>query len=104
MQMRSALAHGEMSDTTFRGGLWRYSRHPNYFGETLFWWGLYLFALGVDTGLWWTIFGPLGVTALFLFVSLPLIEDRMRKRRPDYEDVRLEVSAFIPWIPKRRAP
>jgi steroid 5-alpha reductase family enzyme len=100
-QMRSAVANGDMSDTTFRGGLWNYSRHPNYFGEVVFWWGLYLFALGVDTGLWWTIFGPLGVTVLFLVVSLPLIEDRMRRRRPDYEHVRLEVSALIPWPPNK---
>jgi len=100
-QMRSAVAHGEMSDTTFRGGLWRYSRHPNYFGEMLFWWGLYLFALGVDAGLWWTIFGPVGVTALFLFVSLPLLEDRMRQRRPDYEQTCAEISSIIPWPPKK---
>jgi steroid 5-alpha reductase family enzyme len=100
-QMRSAVARDDLSETTFRGGLWKYSRHPNYFGEVLFWWGLYCFALGAGAEYWWTIFGPLGVTALFLFVSLPLIEDRMQRRRPDYEQVRAQVSALIPWPPKK---
>lgn len=100
-QVRSAAAEGGFSDTTFRGGLWKYSRHPNYFGEVVFWWGLYFFALGADTGLWWTIFGPLSVTLLFLTVSLPLIEDRMRRGRSDYEQVRAQVSALVPWFPSR---
>lgn len=101
-QMRAFAATGRDCGTTFRSGLWATSRHPNYFGEILFWWGLYLLALGADAGYWWTIFGPVGVTILFLVVSLPLIEARMRQRRGDYDRVCAEVSRLVPWFPKGR--
>lgn len=100
-QMRAAAATGEFVNSTFRGGLWAYSRHPNYFGEVVFWWGMFLFALGADAAYWWTVFGPLGVTVLFLVVSLPLIEDRMIERRDDYSEVQAEVSKLIPWFRRR---
>lgn len=100
-QMRAAGARGGNGTTTFRGGLWAYSRHPNYLGEIMFWWGMYLFALAADLGYWWTIFGPLGVTVLFLAVSLPLIETRMVERRADYREVQAEVSMLVPWFPRR---
>jgi steroid 5-alpha reductase family enzyme len=81
-------------------GLWALSRHPNYFGEIGFWWGLYLFALAADPSYWWTIAGPLAITLLFLSVSLPLIEKRMRERRPDFAAHAERTSAVIPWFPK----
>lgn len=99
-QMRRAVAAGDFTTATFRGGLWAYSRHPNYFGEVLFWWGLYLFSLAADIGSWWTVLGPLGVTCLFLFVSLPLIESRMRRRRPDFNRVREQIPALFPRFPR----
>jgi steroid 5-alpha reductase family enzyme len=99
-QMRRAAPRAD--GATFRRGLWAVSRHPNYFGEILFWWGLYLFALAADLKAWWTIVGPLGVSVLFVTVSIPLIETRMLRRRPDYERVRAEVSMLIPWFPKQR--
>lgn len=80
-------------------GLWEYSRHPNYFGEVLFWWGLYLFALAADTTYWWTIFGPIAMTALFLFISVPMIEKHMEKRKPGYTRSRAGVSKLVPWLP-----
>ena len=101
-QMRAAVAGGNLGDRTFRGGLWSASRHPNYLGEIGFWWGLYLFALAADPGQWWTIIGPAAVTTLFLTVSLPMIETRMRNRRSDYETVSREVAMLIPRFPKRR--
>jgi steroid 5-alpha reductase family enzyme len=82
-------------------GLWAYSRHPNYFGEITFWWGLFLFGLAADSGYWWTVVGPLAITALFLFVSIPMMEKRNMERRPAYEERRKKVSALIPWIPKK---
>ena len=81
-------------------GLWAYSRHPNYFGEILFWWGLYLFALAADIHFWWTIIGPLAVTLLFLVVSIPLMDKRNLARRPGYADHMKKVSALIPWFSK----
>jgi steroid 5-alpha reductase family enzyme len=62
-------------------GLWGMSRHPNYLGEMTFWWGLFLFALAADPGAWWTIAGPLAITALFTLVSIPMMERHMQKRR-----------------------
>jgi steroid 5-alpha reductase family enzyme len=87
---------------TLEAGLWGYSRHPNYFGEILFWWGLCLFgvAAGGATALW-TVVGPLSITLLFVFGSIPMIERRMLERRPDYKRRRERVSALIPW-PQRR--
>jgi steroid 5-alpha reductase family enzyme len=81
-------------------GLWALSRHPNYFGEMGFWWGLYLFALAADPSYWWTIAGPLAITLLFRSVSLPVIEKRMRERRPDFAAHAERTSAVIPWFPK----
>ncbi len=79
-------------------GLWAYSRHPNYFGEVLFWWGIYITGLAANSAYWWTIVGPLAMTALFLFVSVPMMERHMIERHPSYEARRMERSSFIPWI------
>lgn len=86
---------------TLATGLWAYSRHPNYFGETLFWWGLFLFALAADPGAWWTVVGPLTVTLMFLFVSIPMIDERMTARRPDYAAHKRRVSGLVPWFTSR---
>ncbi len=64
-------------------GLWARSRHPNYLGEMGFWWGLWLFGLAADPSWAWTIVGPLSITAMFRFASLPMIENRMLARRPE---------------------
>jgi len=73
-------------DEFLRSGLWGWSRHPNYFGEMGFWWGLWVFALAANPGWWWTVVGPLSITLMFRFVSLPMIETRMLERRPPYAD------------------
>jgi steroid 5-alpha reductase family enzyme len=83
-------------------GLWAYSRHPNYFGEILFWWGLYLFALSASPARRWTGVGALAITLMFRFVSLRLIEDRMLARRPGFANRMRTTSAIVPWF--RRAP
>jgi steroid 5-alpha reductase family enzyme len=82
-------------------GLWGYSRHPNYFGEMLFWWGLYLFALAADPRCSWAGIGPLAITLMFHAISLPMMEARMSARRPEFRDRIRRVSAFVPWFPKR---
>lgn len=82
-------------------GLWRYTRHPNYFGDFLVWWGLYLVALAtVDA--WWTIVGPIVMSVLLIRVSgAALLERSLRKRRPGYEDYVGRTSAFFPRPPRR---
>ena len=82
-------------------GLWAYSRHPNYFGEITFWWGLYLFSLAADGFHWWTIIGPLAITFMFITVSIPMMEKRMLGRRPHYAERQKKVSMLVPWFPKK---
>ena len=81
---------------TLASGLWAWSRHPNYFGEMLFWWGLWVFGLAADPGWWWTFVGPLAITLMFVFVSVPMLDRRMLARRPDYAARMREVSALVP--------
>lgn len=82
-------------------GLWAWSRHPNYFGETVVWWGLYAIALGAGAP-WWTLIGPATITFLLLRVSgVTLLERGLKKRKPAYADYARRTSAFIPWPPKR---
>ena len=80
-------------------GLWRYSRHPNYFGECCMWWGLWLVA--ASAGAWWTIPSPLLMTLLLLRVSgVALLESTIGQRRPDYADYARRTNAFIPGFPR----
>ncbi|GMU41720.1 MAG: hypothetical protein AMXMBFR23_25860 [Chloroflexota bacterium] len=87
-------------------GLWRYSRHPNYFGDACTWWGIGLVAIEADAGAYaWALVGPLLMTALLLRVSgVPLLESHLRTSRPGYEAYVRRTSAFFPLPPKRDAP
>ncbi len=83
-------------------GLWRYSRHPNYFGEACVWWGFWLIALA--GGAWWSLVAPLLMTWLLLRVSgVVLLERDIAERRPAYRDYAARTSAFIPLPPRRDA-
>ena len=82
-------------------GLWRYSRHPNYFGECCTWWGLFLIALAAG-GAWWSIVSPLLMTILLLKVSgVSLLEADIGERRPAYRDYIARTSAFVPGRQRR---
>jgi steroid 5-alpha reductase family enzyme len=83
-------------------GLWKWSRHPNYLGEMGFWWGIWLFALAANPDWWWTIAGPLLMTAMFRFVSVPLIDTRMLERRPGYASHMERTSRVLP-LPRRKS-
>jgi steroid 5-alpha reductase family enzyme len=81
-------------------GLWGWSRHPNYFGEALMWWGYFAIGFGASHQ-WWLVLSPLLVTFLLLKVSgVALMEDKIDERRPGYAEYRRRVSAFVPWPPK----
>jgi steroid 5-alpha reductase family enzyme len=84
-------------------GLWAWSRHPNYLGQIGFWWGLWLFALAADPSWWWTVVGPLAMVALFVFVSIPLMDARSLQRRPGYAEHMAAVGALIPRRSRRRS-
>ncbi len=83
-------------------GLWRYSRHPNYFGEACVWWGFWLIALAA--GAWWSLPAPLLMTFLLLRVSgVVLLEKDIAERRPAYRDYIARTSAFVPMPPRHGA-
>lgn len=84
-------------------GLWHYTRHPNYFGDFLVWWGLFLVSLaGNLASIWWTIVGPLLMSWFLMRVSgVPLLEQSLRVTRPQYADYIRRTNSFFPWFPKR---
>ncbi|MEZ5649770.1 MAG: DUF1295 domain-containing protein [Burkholderiaceae bacterium] len=91
---RDPSSEGQVMDK----GLWRYSRHPNYFGEFCIWWGAWL--LATATGAWWTIVSPLLMSVLLLRVSgVALLEEDIGKRRPGYDDYVRRTNAFFPGRP-----
>jgi steroid 5-alpha reductase family enzyme len=83
-------------------GLWRYSRHPNYFGEIAVWWGVYLFSVAA-TGEWlsWAIVGPLTINGLFLGGSIGITEAHELRRKPEYAAYQRRTSRLVPWFPRR---
>lgn len=90
--------HGKVLDR----GLWAYTRHPNYFGDFLVWWGLFLVGLA-GSGEWWTIVSPLLMSVLLMRVSgVTLLEHSLKERKPGYADYVARTSAFFPWPPRPR--
>lgn len=93
--LRNRSSQAAVLDT----GVWRYSRHPNYFGEFTLWWGLWLIA--VAGGAWWTIISPLLLSFLLLKVSgVAMLEKDIAERRPAYRDYMRKTSAFVPRLPR----
>jgi steroid 5-alpha reductase family enzyme len=88
----TAARPGKIADR----GLWRISRHPNYLGEILFWWGLWLFGLAAAPSWWWTVAGPVLMVLLFAFVSVPMMDRRSLARRPAYAEHMRRVPALLP--------
>ena len=82
-------------------GLWGLCRHPNYLGEILFWWGLFLSGVAAAPARSWTVVGPLAITLLFVFVSVPWMDQRMAARHPAWVERLHAVPALLPW-PRRR--
>ena len=83
-------------------GLWRYSRHPNYFGEVSFWWGIWLMQMGVIPQIWVSVIGPVVMTLLFLFISIPMMEKYILTSKSSYSSYQKQVSMFIPWFRTRQ--
>lgn len=99
-QLDSFLKEPENRGTIIDIGLWRYTRHPNYFGEITMWWGIFIIALGVPWG-WIGIIGPIAITSTILFVSgIPMTEKLMEKT-PGWDEYKRKTSSLIPWLPKK---
>lgn len=98
-QLARFLARPDSAGRVMREGLWRYSRHPNYFGDAVVWWGLGL--LGLSAGAAWALVGPALMTFLLVRVSgVALLEKDIGGRRPEYADYVARTSAFFPWPPR----
>ena len=99
-QLSQFLKDGN-TDGVLCKGVWKYTRHPNYFGDALLWWGFGLLGFSA-TGTWWILLSPFLMTALLLKVSgVSMLERTIQSRRPKYQDYIERTSAFIPWFPKQ---
>ena len=100
IQLHRFLTHRKQGEI-MKTGLWALSRHPNYFGEWLFWAGLALFGLAaVPSAWWWVLPGAIAMLVMFLVASIPMIDKRSVERRPEYQAHMARVSGFVPWFPK----
>jgi steroid 5-alpha reductase family enzyme len=97
-QLSVFVRHKTHKDEVMQTGLWRYTRHPNYFGEVVLWWGLFLVVLPAVNGIW-GIISPLTITFLLLYVSgIPMLEAKYADN-PQFQAYRKRTSAFFPWWP-----
>ena len=99
-QMKKFKKDPSNSAKTMQTGLWKYSRHPNYLGEALFWWGLYLMVLSLDHNYWWLIICPLSMTLMFTLATCSMMDNRSLEKRSDYADYMKKTSQLMLWPPK----
>ena len=100
-QLRAFKADPSSAGQVMDRGLWRYTRHPNYFGDASVWWGIFLVSLGAGGWAWIGVIGPLVMTTLLRRVSgVTLLEKSLVKRRPGYEEYVRRTSPFVPRRPK----
>jgi steroid 5-alpha reductase family enzyme len=99
MQLARFKAEPANKGKVLNTGLWRYTRHPNYFGDAVQWWGYYLLALAA--GGWWTVFSPALMTLLLVRVSGVALLERTLSERPGYREYVEATNAFLPWLPRR---
>ncbi len=101
-QLRAFLRARRDPEAVLDKGLWAYCRHPNYLGEVLFWWGLYLFGLAAEPAWAWSVVGPLSITLLFVFISVPWMDRRLLLRHPAWAQSMKSLPALLPWPRRRR--
>lgn len=100
-QLKQFKANPANKGKVMNRGLWRYTRHPNYFGDALLWWGYFLFALST-TGGWMYAFSPVLMTFLLMRVSgAALLEGTLKKTKPKYKEYIEKTPVFFPWFPKK---
>jgi len=99
-QLARFIADPANKGKVLQTGVWRYTRHPNYFGDATQWWAYYLIALAA--GGWWTVFSPIIMTTLLLRVSgVTLLEKTLKETKPGYKEYAETTSEFIPWFPRK---
>lgn len=99
-QLKEFIRTRKTKVSIIKTGLWKYTRHPNYFGEATMWWGIFLIALASKNGIW-SIISPITITLLLVFVSgVPMLEKHY-KDNAEYQEYAARTSKFIPWFPKK---
>ncbi len=98
-QLTKFLIKPENKGKIMQSGLWRITRHPNYFGEILLWWGIFI--MTINLGYYWLVIGPLAITFLLVFISGVPLAEKSFIGRPDYEDYKKRTSVLFPWFPKK---
>jgi len=98
-QLARFRANTANQGAVLNSGVWRYTRHPNYFGDAAQWWGFYLVALAA--GAWWVVFSPVLMTYLLVFVSGVALLERSMRKKEKYADYIARTSAFFPWFPRK---
>ncbi len=101
-QLRSFVRRRRDPAAVLDTGVWALCRHPNYLGEILFWWGLWLSGVAAAPAWAWTVVGPLAITLLFVFVSVPWMDRRMASGHPAWAGRLRTVPALVPWPRRRR--
>ena len=100
LQMARFKANLANKGKVLNTGVWRYTRHPNYFGDATQWWGFFLIAAAASGG-FWTVFSPILMTTLLLRVSgVTLLEKTLKETKPQYREYIESTNAFVPWFPR----
>jgi len=100
MQLAKFKADPANRGQVMKSGVWKYTRHPNYFGDSAQWWGYYLIAAAA--GGWWTIFSPILMTLFLVRVSGVALLEKTMKTRPMYNEYIQQTNSFIPWFPRKK--
>lgn len=99
-QLQRFKKHKTHEEQILNTGVWRYTRHPNYFGEATMWWGIFIIVLPVELG-WTAVFSALFINFLLLRVSgVPFLDERFKDNQ-NYQQYKKETNNFIPWFPKK---
>ena len=102
MQLKAFRSKPENQGKVLDTGLWKYTRHPNYFGDFCAWWGIWLVAAQVGWPVWIAVVGPLFLSfTLMKWSGAPLLEKSLKKNRPDYVDYIKRTSGFFPMPPRK---
>lgn len=102
-QLSQFIKKPENKGHIIQSGLWRYTRHPNYFGEAVIWWGIYLIACAIEWG-WVTVWSALTITILVRFVSgVPMLEKKY-KDREEFQIYKQQTNCFVPWFVRKANP
>ena len=96
-QMHKFRALQDNASKTMKSGLWKYSRHPNYLGEILFWFGIFGFSLSQSLDNWWLIVFPFSMLSMFVFASIPMMDNRSLEKREDYLEYMKETPSLLPF-------